>query len=127
MQRWAATLIAAASLSAQTPAPDPFLAWMDRLAQQQLDQRERALAGIRTTTDADRRKAAVRAKLLELLGGIPTYTGPLNARVTGRIPTERYTIEKVIFESLPGFYVTGNLYRPNAPGRYPGILVPSGH
>ena len=36
-------------------------------------------------------------------------------------------IEKVIYESLPGFYVTANLYRPNRPGRYPGVLLQAGH
>ncbi len=114
-------------LSAQTPPPDPFLSWLDRIAQRHLDQRERAIAEIRTAADADRRKAIVRKKLLDLLGGLPEYSGPLNPRVTGRIQSEFHTIEKVIFESLPGLYVTGNLYRPNVAGRYPAVLVPSGH
>ena len=48
-------------------------------------------------------------------------------RVTGRLQSDTHTIEKVIFESLPGFYITANLYRPNIPGRYPAVLVPSGH
>ena len=108
-------------------AQDPFLSWLDRQAQEQLDQREKAVGSIRNRAAADARRTAVRKKLNELVGGLPDYRGPLNARVTGRIQTERYTIEKVIFESLPGFYVTGNLYRPTAAGRYPGILVPSGH
>src|SRR5438445_11627925 len=33
----------------------------------------------------------------------------------------------IIFESLPGFFVTPNLYRPNQPGRYPAVLFQSGH
>lgn len=107
--------------------PDPFLSWLDARAQEQLRQRAQAVASIRTPQDADRRKQYVRAKMLDLLGGLPTFNGPLNARVTGRLVSETHTIEKVIFESLPGFYITGNLYRPNAPGRYPGVLVPSGH
>src|SRR5207245_8018337 len=45
----------------------------------------------------------------------------------GPHPAEGYTIEKVIFESLPGFFVTANLYRPNPPGRYPAVLLQSGH
>ncbi|MFN0103748.1 MAG: acetylxylan esterase [Bryobacteraceae bacterium] len=114
-------------LSAQTPAADPFLAWLDGIAQRQLERREREVAEVRSAADADRRKASVRAKLARILGGFPTYSGPLHARVTGQIRNEFFTIEKVIFESLPGFYVTGNLYRPNSAGRYPAVLVPSGH
>ncbi len=114
-------------LPAQTPPPDPFFRWLDNIAQRQLEQRERAIAEILTVADADKRKQAVRKKLLEILGGLPTYSGPLNARITGRIQAESYTIEKVIFESLPGFYVTGDLYKPSQAGRYPAVLVPAGH
>ena len=114
-------------LSAQTPAADPFLDWLDARAQRLLAERERAVAEVQSAADADRRKQLVRQKLTRILGGIPTYNGPLHARVTGQIRSESFTIEKVIFESLPGFYVTGNVYRPNAAGRYPAVLSPSGH
>ena len=128
MRKISILLLWAVILTAQTaPSPDPFLNWMDRQAQQLLDQRDKAIAAIRNREDAERRKAEVRRKLLELLGGLPAYDGPLHARVTGTLQADGYAIEKVIFESLPGFYITGNLYRPNAPGRYPGVLVPSGH
>jgi dienelactone hydrolase len=119
--------LAASVCLPQSSSPDPLLAWLDRIAQRQLDERERAIATIRTPADADRRKAMVRAKLTELIGGLPTYDGPLNARITGRLESNTHTIEKVIFESLPGFYITANLYRPNTPGRHPAILVPAGH
>ncbi len=128
MFRLAAALCLTASVCfPQSPSSDPFLAHLDRIAQRQLDDRERAVAAVHTQADADRRKAMVRAKLTELIGGLPTYDGPLHARVTGRLVSETHTIEKVIFESLPGFYITANLYRPNQPGRYPAVLVPSGH
>ncbi len=108
-------------------AQDPLLDWMDRIAQQQLDAREQRVARVRTVEEARARQQAVRAKILELIGGLPDYDGPLNARVTGTIERPRYVIEKVIFESLPRFYVTANLYRPKAPGRYPGVLFSMGH
>ncbi|MEX0717557.1 MAG: acetylxylan esterase [Planctomycetaceae bacterium] len=54
--------------------------------------------------------------------------GPLNAVVHGKIDRDDYTIEKVFFESHPGHYVTGNLYRPkNVTGKIPGVLCPHGH
>ncbi len=115
------------SLSAQQPTQDPLLRWMDQIAQQQLQRREDAIAKIHNVDGAERRKQSVRETLLSLIGGLPDYSGPLNPRISGRIQSENYTIEKVIFESLPHFYVTANLYRPNQPGRYPGVLLQSGH
>src|SRR5579872_4730046 len=107
-----------------------LLHWMDGIAQQQLQQRQAKIAAIHTTADAERRRVWVRAKILELLGGLPDYDGPLNPRVTGSIEADGYTIEKLYFESLPRFWVTANLYKPKPldPGtRYPGIVIPMGH
>jgi dienelactone hydrolase len=53
---------------------------------------------------------------------------PLNAKRFGRIDHEDYSIEKVYFESFPGFYATGNLYLPRGKQPpYPAILCPHGH
>jgi cephalosporin-C deacetylase-like acetyl esterase len=106
---------------------DALLSWLDRIAQKQLDQRDTEIAKIQTRDSAEQRKKLVREKLLKILGGLPDYSGPLNARVTAQITARGYVIEKVIFESLPGFYVTANLYRPEQPGRYPAVLLSAGH
>jgi len=53
---------------------------------------------------------------------------PLNAKVFGRLERDGYTIEKAYFESRPGFYVCGNLYRPRGKkGPFPAIACPHGH
>lgn len=52
---------------------------------------------------------------------------PLNARITGTVQGDRFTIEKLLFESQPGFHVTANLYRPAGDGPFPAILHPVGH
>jgi acetyl xylan esterase AXE1 len=122
-----ATLLNVQCLWAQPTAQEPLLRWMNQIAQQQLDRRESAVAEIRTVAEAERRKKSVRQTLLEVLGGLPNYNGSLNPRITGHIQAESYTIEKVIFESLPGFFVTANLYLPKQPGRYPAVLLQSGH
>jgi dienelactone hydrolase len=75
------------------------------------------------------RAAYVRRQILVSQGlwPMPTRT-PLNAVIHGRIDLPEYSVEKVYFESAPGFFVTGNLYRPkNIKGRVPGVLFAHGH
>ncbi len=75
------------------------------------------------------RKEQVRRQILTAAGlwPMPTKT-PLNAVIHGKIDRGEYTIEKVYFESAPGFFVTGNLYRPkDIKGRIPGVLFAHGH
>jgi dienelactone hydrolase len=58
---------------------------------------------------------------------MPTST-PLRPVIHGKRAEDGYTIEKVFFEALPGFFVTGSLYRPTGKeGRKPGVLCPHGH
>lgn len=115
------------SLSAQKTSQDQVLRWMNEIAQRELQQRAKEISEIHTVAQADHRKQIVRAEILKDLGGLPDYSGPLNARVTGVIHNDSFTIEKVIYESLPGFYITADVYRPNRPGRYPAVLLQAGH
>ena len=71
----------------------------------------------------------IREHILACLGLLPLpERTPLRSRVFGRIEREGYSVEKAVFESFPGFYVCGNLYRPLGK-RKPGsaILCPHGH
>lgn len=53
---------------------------------------------------------------------------PLNPTIHGRIERDAFTIEKVFFASMPGHYVSGNLYRPrNRASKLPAVLCPYGH
>lgn len=57
----------------------------------------------------------------------PTRT-PLNAVVHGAVAREGYTVERVFFESVPGHFVTGSLYKPTRrAGKVPAVLSPHGH
>ena len=53
---------------------------------------------------------------------------PLKAVIHGRVDREEFTVDKVYFQSYPGHYVTGLLFRPKGTsGRLPAVLCPHGH
>lgn len=54
---------------------------------------------------------------------------PLDAHVFGKVEREGYSVEKVYFQTRPGFFLAGNLYRPSGRGNgpFPAILNPHGH
>ena len=75
------------------------------------------------------RAADLRLQLQVSLGLFPQpELDPVAPQIYGAVERDGYTIEKVTFESLPGFFVTGNLYRPTKrTDKAPGILCPHGH
>lgn len=111
----------------QADPSSALLNWIDRIGQAQLAQRDAAIAKITTPAQAAERQRYVRAKILDLIGGLPEYNGPLNARSLGTLDAGNYTMEKVVFESLPKYFVTANLYLPRSGGKHPAVLFPLGH
>ena len=82
---------------------------------------------LRTKADAEQYVQSVRQRIRASFGPFPEKT-PLAARVTGVVHREAFTIEKVIFESRPGFLVTANLYLPkHRPFPLPGVVGTCGH
>lgn len=78
---------------------------------------------------ADRRRK-VREQLQVALGLWPTpEKTPLNPTIHGKAERDGYTVEKVSFASMPGHYVTGNLYRPvrDRNDDRPAVLFAHGH
>jgi dienelactone hydrolase len=74
-------------------------------------------------------KAHLRRQILVSAGLVPLpEKSPLNAHVFGRIEHQDYTIEKVVLETMPGFYLGGSLYRPvHSTAKRPAVLTPHGH
>ncbi len=102
--------------------------YLEKIAMAQLSARKQAVSAIQTREQFEQRKAEVRRKLLAMIGGLPAQRSPLNLRMAGTIDRGEYRIEKIIYESLPHFYVTANLYVPQA-GKppFPAVLQPTGH
>ena len=77
----------------------------------------------------EKRAALIRNKLLQgsRLTGVK-INSPLNAVVHSKKVFDGYTVENVFFESVPGFFVTGNLYKPSKKlESYAAVLSPHGH
>ena len=93
-----------------------------------LAERAHKIASFTSPQQITERKAYIRARMMQTLGGAFPERTPLNARTVGTIEREGYKIEKVIFESQPKFYVTASLYLPTrGRGPFPAILFPLGH
>jgi dienelactone hydrolase len=87
------------------------------------------LRGINSLAAWEDHREGLRQEFLDMLGlwPLPEKTD-LRAVTTGVIERDDYVVEKLHFQSLPGLYVTGNLYRPrNAAGRLPAVLYVCGH
>jgi dienelactone hydrolase len=90
-------------------------------------EREAARAKVKTKAQLLKLQAGVRRKLRRCFGPRPKRTA-LNLRVTGRVERKDYSIDKLIYDSRPGFPVTANLYIPkrgSAP--FPAVLGTCGH
>ncbi|WP_245189348.1 alpha/beta hydrolase family protein [Lunatimonas salinarum] len=93
----------------------------------QLDKRDAAIAAIGSLDQWKARQEWTKRTLLDVVGPFPEKT-PLNPRITRRIEKEKFSLEHVVFESQPGFYVTSTLFIPNGlRGKAPAILFCSGH
>lgn len=75
------------------------------------------------------RRAGLQKQVMSAAGLLPfPERTPLNAQIFGKLSYADYSIEKVFLETLPGFYLAGNLYRPvGKKGPFPGMLAPHGH
>lgn len=77
----------------------------------------------------DARRKTMHAQMMSALGEWPERT-PLNARTFATVRREGYRIEKMVFESMPGLFVTANLFIPESPAfkaPYPAIVMSCGH
>jgi dienelactone hydrolase len=101
---------------------------------------ERFMDGARTKAEWEAKRSKLKEQFLDMLGLWPLpEKAPLKATVTGTLERGDVVIDKLHFQSKPGLYVTGNLYRPKgdpanpgrkaggAPAKLPTILYVCGH
>lgn len=110
------------------PAPgDAMLEAYLKSAVAEID--KRVLDGAKTKAEWEGKRDRLKREYFEMLGlsPLPEKT-PLNAKVTGTVDRGNVLVEKLHFQSRPGLYVTGNLYRPKKNDKkLPAILYVCGH
>jgi cephalosporin-C deacetylase-like acetyl esterase len=117
-------------LAVQSGAPprEQMIGYLNGIAKTQLEARSRAVAGVRNSIDADRRKAEVREKILRLIGGLPEGKGPVTVREFRKSSHDGFRVERIAYESQPGFWVTADVYIPEeGSGPFPAIVLAPGH
>jgi len=108
-------------------APNSLYHHLTGEAYKMLAERSKRISQLKNITDWQNRQKEVRQILWDIIGPFPEKT-PLNAKITGTVKKEGYKVENLIYESLPGFYVTSSLFIPDKrQKRAPAILFCSGH
>jgi cephalosporin-C deacetylase-like acetyl esterase len=101
--------------------------YLDQRAYHQIAERQNEIAAIQNKGAVQKRQVYIRKTILKEIGGFPDRT-PLHAKITGTVDRPDYTIEKLVYQSLPHFYVTADVYVPkNAHKPYPAVLGVAGH
>ena len=110
------------------PRITPLLQYQVEQAWREDEDRQRAWAKIGTEAELLKVQRELRQKLLEMIGGLPAEKTDLHPQIVGRVRMTGFSIEKLIFQSLPGVYVTALVYVPEDQGKkHPAVLVPAGH
>lgn len=87
------------------------------------------LPSYKSLAEWEARRPVLRRQLLSAAGLLPLPPkSDLHPQVFGLLDRNGYSIEKVYLETLPGYYLGGNLYRPRGKtGKFPAVLIPHGH
>ncbi|MCW5977659.1 MAG: acetylxylan esterase [Bryobacteraceae bacterium] len=101
--------------------------YLRSVAEKAYQYRNNLIAGLTAGEAVRERQRWTRETFWRLVGGMPERT-PLNARTAGSFERPGYKLEKVIYESRPGLFVTANLYIPTAAKPpFPGVVFQLGH
>jgi dienelactone hydrolase len=127
-----AAALSYAQSSPKSPAPSAADRALAQYFETEVEQLSSAcLADVRTVEDWKNQREQRRRELAEMLGLWPMpERSPLQPVITGRIEREDFTVEKLHFQSMPGLYMTANLYLPrggSAEKKAPAILYVCGH
>jgi dienelactone hydrolase len=110
---------------ALVPENEMMRNYLNNLTTIDFQKRAERLERLDTPEHIESYQKEMRAYFLDVMN-LPVRT-PLKPSIVGRVDYDDYRLEKVIYESQPGFFVTALMYLPYAPPPYPAVLVLAGH
>ena len=123
MKRFILIFLFALAAPAAEEKPNAFLQFVKKRAAalRAMDRTPATLAEWHT------QRAMIRKKLLRAWGGFPKEQCELKPRILGTEIRDGYRVERIIFQTLPGVWMTANAYVPDGPGQRPAVLCVHGH
>ena len=80
-----------------------------------------------TREEWETRRREIRVRLQQAFGSFPQKACPLEPKVLGVLEHDGYRIEKLIFQTMPGVWMTASAYVPDKPGKHPALMAVHGH
>ena len=117
-------LMVSSAVAQDVPEPDtPYLEFIKaRAASLRAGKGPPAFLG-----DWNGQRAFIKSKLIEAWGGFPEEDCPLEPRILDTFQRDGYRVEKILFQTMPGVWMTANAYVPEGDGPFPAVLCVHGH
>lgn len=110
------------------PEMTPYLLYQTSMAWHQDQLRQSRWSQVKSESDLLALRAELRRSVLEMIGGLPAERTDLHATITGTVAADGFHVERLIYQSIPGLYVTALVYVPDDGSRmHPAVLVAAGH
>ena len=102
--------------------------YVKRKAFEYFKREEEEKSSIKSIEEFEKRRNRIREYFIDAIGGLDIEKTDLKAKITGTVERENYIINKIVYQSIPGFYVTANLYLPKEiEEKSPAVLFACGH
>src|SRR5947209_3621788 len=127
--RWGFLFLTMPLLAAPVPqSREELVQWLNSIATARLQERRKTVDAIQDRHLAEQRQTAVRMQLRQLVGGLPDRPRDFGVKEFGSTEGDGFHVEKIAYESLPGFWVTANVYVPaHGDGPFPAVVLAPGH
>lgn len=107
---------------------DQLPEYVKKKAFESFKKEEEEKSRIKSIEEFEKRRNRIREYFIEAIGGLELEKTDLETEIVGVIERDNYLIKKVVYQSLPKFYVTANLYVPKEMrDKSPAILFACGH